>query len=387
MDQTDARNELIGLIYEAVLDRSVWPLVADRLADLIHAKVGQISCYDISTQTGLDVSPRVPPEALHSYADHWVHRNPLIARGQRKLVGEVFSLHDLMPKSEFVRTEIYNEFFAPLALEEGLGAALVTEGSFSASFGVWRPSQMEAFARSDADLLADLVPHLQRALQLTFRLSELETMRTASAELLNQLRQASLLVDRACVVQFANRAAEEILAEGGGLQRDAKGTLRAERQAETASLHKLIVEAGNLVSGHHESAGGRIRISRTKERAPLTVLIIPLRIEANWLLPRRPAAMLFVSDPERTSDPTAYCLRLEFGLTAAEAGVAKEILSGRGLKVAARRLGVSPTTVRTHLTAVFSKTGTQRQAELVRVLLQRGCQIGAGDGAGTPHQR
>lgn len=387
MDQKDARNELIGLIYEAALDRSVWPLVADRLADLMHAKVGQISCYDISTQTSLDVSPRLPPEALHSYADHWVHRNPLIARGQRKLVGEVFSLHDLMPKSEFVRTEIYNEFFAPLALEEGLGAALVAEGSFSASFGVWRPSQMETFGRSDVDLLAGLVPHLQRALQLTIRLSELETMRTASAELLNQLRQASLLVDRACVVQFANRAAEEILAEGSGLQRDAKGRLRAERQAETASLHKLIVEAAKLVSGHHESAGGRIRISRSKERASLTVLVIPLRIETNWLVPRQPAAMLFVSDPERTSDPTADSLRHEFGLTAAEAAVAKEILNGRGLKFAARRLGVSPTTVRTHLTAVFSKTCTQRQAELVRVPLQRGCQVRAGDGAGTPHQR
>jgi hypothetical protein len=100
MDQTDARNELIGLIYEAALDRPVWSLVADRLADLMHAEIGQISCYDVTTQTGVDVSPRVPPQALRSYADHWVHRNPLIALGQRKLVGEMFSLHDLMPKSD-----------------------------------------------------------------------------------------------------------------------------------------------------------------------------------------------------------------------------------------------------------------------------------------------
>jgi DNA-binding CsgD family transcriptional regulator len=96
--------------------------------------------------------------------------------------------------------------------------------------------------------------------------------------------------------------------------------------------------------------------------------------------------MLFVSDPERTIDPTADSLRQEFGLTAAEAAVAKEILNGRGLKVAARSLGVSPTTVRTHLTAVFSKTCTQRQAELVRVLLQRSCQIGAVGRTGTPHR-
>jgi DNA-binding CsgD family transcriptional regulator len=263
----------------------------------------------------------------------------------------------------------------------------VGEGSISASFGVWRPSRIETFGRSDVDLLSGLVPHLQRALRLTIRLSELETMRTASAELLDQFHHATLLVDRACVVQFANRVAEEILAEGRGLRRDAKGTLRAQRATETASLHKLIIEAAQLVSGNNAGAGGHIRISRGEERASLTVLVIPLRIETNWPVSRQPTAMVFVSDPERTSDPTAYSLRQEFGLTAAEAGVAKEILSGRGLKVAARRLGISPTTVRTHLTAVFGKTGTQRQAELVRVLLQRGCQIGAGDGAGIPHQR
>ena len=114
--------------------------------------------------------------------------------------------------------------------------------------------------------------------------------------------------------------------------------------------------------------------SRAEKRAPLDILVVPLRAATGWLAPRRPAAMLFVSDSERASNPTAERLQRTFGLTRAEAAVAVELLNGHGLKAAAA-LGIAPVTARTHLTAIFGKTGTHRQAELVRVLLQHGSGI------------
>ncbi len=231
---------------------------------------------------------------------------------------------------------------------------------------------MDAFETVDRERLTGLIPLLQRALQSDLRLAELETARRASAELLDRLRQASLLVDAACHVLFANRAAEEILADRLGLRRGAEGVLRANRQSETAAMHKLVAEAAGCIADGKEGAGGRLRLSRGEERTPLMVLVIPLRAETNWLAPHHPSAMLFVTDPERTSNPTAASLRAGFGLTRMEAALALEVLDGKGLKVAARRLGISPTTARTHLTAVFGKTGTRRQAELVRVLLHSG---------------
>jgi DNA-binding CsgD family transcriptional regulator len=55
---------------------------------------------------------------------------------------------------------------------------------------------------------------------------------------------------------------------------------------------------------------------------------------------------------------------VRFGLTDAESGVAAEILKGDGRLAAARRLGISDTTAKTHLSNIFEKTGTRRQAEL-----------------------
>lgn len=55
-----------------------------------------------------------------------------------------------------------------------------------------------------------------------------------------------------------------------------------------------------------------------------------------------------------------------FGLTVAETRILREIISGKGLLAAAARLDISESTARTHARRIFNKTGTHRQAELIR---------------------
>ena len=78
-------------------------------------------------------------------------------------------------------------------------------------------------------------------------------------------------------------------------------------------------------------------------------------------------AAIFLSDPDRPGTSTAAVLRELFGLTVAE--VAVQIGRGEGLRAAADRLSIVESTVRTHLARIFGKTGTSRQAELVRLLM------------------
>jgi DNA-binding CsgD family transcriptional regulator len=86
--------------------------------------------------------------------------------------------------------------------------------------------------------------------------------------------------------------------------------------------------------------------------------------------PARPVAILIVTDPERARQVHRKQLRERYGMTAAEADFALEIVKGDGRQAAAVRLGVSLATARTHLERIFAKTGVHRQAELVRVLLR-----------------
>jgi DNA-binding CsgD family transcriptional regulator len=62
-------------------------------------------------------------------------------------------------------------------------------------------------------------------------------------------------------------------------------------------------------------------------------------------------------------------MQRQFGLTPAESRFVIEILKGDGIGAAAERLGILPGTARTHLHRVLAKTGTRRQADLVRLIL------------------
>ncbi len=59
----------------------------------------------------------------------------------------------------------------------------------------------------------------------------------------------------------------------------------------------------------------------------------------------------------------------QYDLTPAEAKVlAAVIQAGGGVEAVAARLGVSRSTIKTHLERVFKKTGIRRQAGLVKLL-------------------
>ena len=86
------------------------------------------------------------------------------------------------------------------------------------------------------------------------------------------------------------------------------------------------------------------------------------------LLSKRPAAIVFTSDPDRAPAPPEARIKLRYGLTPAETAFAIEIVKGDGIQACADRLGISRATARTHLSHIFRKTSTRRQAELVRLL-------------------
>jgi DNA-binding CsgD family transcriptional regulator len=61
-------------------------------------------------------------------------------------------------------------------------------------------------------------------------------------------------------------------------------------------------------------------------------------------------------------------LRTLFRLTPAETRLAQSILNGHSAAEAAELGGVSRETVKSQMNAIFSKTGTRRQGDLIRLL-------------------
>ncbi len=362
---------LIEAIYDAAADPSRWPEALCLIGDAYGGFPVGLGRQGKAPGEFWGVAPRVDPSCLQSYAAYYHTVNPIWCRVQSTPAGTVQTDSMVMPKSEFVRTEFYNDFLLPNHIQAMLNAVvLLDEGRQT----VVTVQGLREFEPEHIRLHRLLAPHLQRAIQLNLKLAQLELSRLASLEALNQLNHGAILVDATGAVLLANREAEHLFSKGGGLGLS-HGILHGASPGDTARLHALLAQCAT--PGSEAGAGGSLTLSRGPDRAPLSLLVVPLRCQGlpAFMTDRPSLALVFVTDPHRKTKPLATQIQRQFGLTSAEASFAVEILDGDGIQAAADRLAISRSTGRTHLARIFEKTGTHRQAELVRLLLR--CTHGA----------
>jgi DNA-binding CsgD family transcriptional regulator len=100
---------------------------------------------------------------------------------------------------------------------------------------------------------------------------------------------------------------------------------------------------------------------------PLHVVVTPLRIADGAR--NLPVAAVIVRDTESQTEIRPELLQQLYGLTRAEARVVTELARGKRLTEVAQTLNVSVNTVRNQLKQAFAKTSTNRQADLVSLVL------------------
>jgi DNA-binding CsgD family transcriptional regulator/PAS domain-containing protein len=355
---------LINLIYEAALDSDLWPSVLMALADTVGAAQIAMLSMDRRANVVSTFAPRLDPDLLASWQKYWAF--PVLARASLRPTGEIYTLDSLMPREEFVATRFFDEFWRPAQL--GLSAAagnLLVEDQFSALIFFSNAPDKEFLTTQQMHIFEVVLRHLSRAVRIGRRLGELEFEQVAAVERLESMQEGALLVDASGRVIRANAAAEAMLDDGAGIFLE-NGRLAAGSEI----LQKLITSCSLLLGG----PGGEFKIPRKHPRSPLHVTVTPLRSKIRladfpWIGVGTPVAIVTVHDPDVDRRRREINLRRRFGLTAAEAGLATEILKGDGRIAAAARRGISDGTARTHLSSIFEKTRTHRQAELIRLLL------------------
>jgi DNA-binding CsgD family transcriptional regulator len=184
---------------------------------------------------------------------------------------------------------------------------------------------------------------------------------------MNQLSQGVMLVDAEGRVGFANRYAERIFVSQDGL-RLTPGGLKADLPDQTRRLRDLIAKAASAGAGNPAHSGGALTLERASGRRSLGVFVAP-SVSVKMGIGARPAAVVFVTDPEQDISADAGQLEQLLELTPAEARLATALAQGQTVQEFAESAAVSLNTVRTHLKSIFSKTGVSRQSDLVRLIL------------------
>jgi DNA-binding CsgD family transcriptional regulator len=228
---------------------------------------------------------------------------------------------------------------------------------------LWEDGRM--LSGDDLRFMHLLAPHLDRALRLQMRLSSADLRADMVSSALDHLTLGVVLVDRSGLPLWQNRRAQEITSHPNTLRLSSAG-LAGRGSSDTRSLRELI--KGAMSAGTQ----GFLAINRGPDLRPLLLIAMPLKrvgtLEAPDASNQFARGVVFISDPDRADDPTIESLRQAFDLTYREAQTAIAIAHGQGLKVAARKMGVAPTTARSQLQQAFAKTGTSHQAELAALV-------------------
>jgi DNA-binding CsgD family transcriptional regulator len=252
-------------------------------------------------------------------------------------------------------------------MDDGMFMRL-TAGATPASFLVVAPKGAEPFDTPErVKLMSGLVVHFQQALRTQRNLAALAHTSADLAGALEAVRQGIIIVGSGRWVINLNTAAERILRAEDGLQmrsaRIAATSISAEHKLQRA-LHAALTDDSSTIRSSRSFI-----CERPSRKRPYVVHVLPLQHNATNETSSDAKALVLIIDPDQEPEPAAALLRRLYGLTTTEADVAVRIARGADLKEICDGLSVSVTTVRKHLQHVFAKTGTHRQAELVRLLL------------------
>jgi DNA-binding CsgD family transcriptional regulator/PAS domain-containing protein len=370
MADDQAVSRMLGTLYAAPTAPELWRDFLHELCDSIGATNAALIAHDTDTNEhrvfgwfgdSIEQSADLYAERYWEF-DEWTRRGiPRLA------VGKVLIGREVWPEPEFYRSVFYNEFLKQYDLDI-CSVAAIGIGSIPGKFdglSIYRGHSDQEFTAENIAVLSMLQTHLQIALATRRRLAALETKVADLENAFNSIKSALVLLDAAGRVILVNAAANSMLNRGEGLCLS-KSKLIARPSHESAKLNELIFKTIATAKGKGHFGGGVMPFPRRGKR-PLQLLVSPLcsKSAAN---PGMAVVAVFLADPEQNRAVPTDVLRTLFGLSPAEARLALSVLEGNSLSETAELNRVSRETVKSQMSAVFAKTGTRRQGELVRLL-------------------
>ncbi|MFZ1108085.1 MAG: hypothetical protein WAN43_07055 [Rhodomicrobium sp.] len=368
----------IDQIYEAAVDPSGLDRLALVLARVFDTESGFIAFNEIkpgtpgaSSMLGLpSATPNFDNWARAAYAEYYHDRNIWHQAGVKKGLNLVVLGQEIVDDRTLLRSEWY-DYCQKLDAFHVLGALCQIGSDLAGQFGAHRPRNAAPFDEGDRTKMLQLLPHLQRALQVHTRLELAERGRNWGMDVLSDLAAAAIVVAKDGAILFANRAAERALELGQDLA-VTRGRLTTKNRAQMNAFARAIAGAAETSAGKGVSPGALFTLTGVSGRS-CSILISPLRARHAGLGPELPAAVLIFSDPGAGNpvsmpEGTAQALTSAYKLTPAEARLAAALAAGETLSEYAGRRGIALNTAKTQLRQVFVKTGCARQADLVRLL-------------------
>lgn len=339
--------DTVDAIDEAARDPGRWADAVELLNRRFSGVAAGITTRELPTGGVQQTWTGLPTSFEVAYVRDYHKSDPWVAASRQQRTGLTLTTDELIPREAQRQNPFLQELWRDAQLGDLMAVKLLESPSSLTTIGFARGSRQRAFSAVDRRKLQALIPRLTHAVRSNAAMCQLELTRAALLAGIEHLGVALLLLDRRGRVLFATRQALEQQGRGLTVAKDRLHLGPASTQhALQAALHRLerggLPPASALIS---EGPSGALELS---------VL--------SGVVPGAAAVLVIKPLPARSS------LGASFGLTSAEERLCLALKEGCTLREAAERFQVSIHTVRSQLQAVFHKTGTHRQTQLLRLL-------------------
>lgn len=369
----DTIYQLIGEIYDAVIEPARWPEVVDRIRLAFGFHIAMLAVMRLpSGRPIVNAAANVPQEYVDRVADYgsevadlWGGPGSL----SRLPLEEPLQNTKIVPASVIDSNRYVREWARPLGLVDQVGIALARDETMVATLGLGRHENGPPIDDARMDGLRLIAPHLRRAVIISGLLDTALGAAASFEATLSAITAGAILIDAHMHIIYANSSAGEMLQFSDPI-RSVSGRL----QLVSPLIRHGLEEAIELAATRPAAIGRRGMAIPAKRRDGSAVAIHVLPLARRSMLSRRPAdavAAVFVAEAGRPAG-SVDILSAMYELTPAETRVYELMIDGLSTDQMARELLIAPSTLKTHTLRLFEKTGRHRRADLIRLASEIG---------------
>lgn len=355
--------DLVGNFYDCVIEPAQWPHALERLARLVDGCQAAIALHDTSRPSfNIQLNWNIDLDFARVMQEHLAH-NPFPVSAWYTEIDQPISAFEYYGEADLKNGRWFQSTMGRFGYGDVALTVLARSASAFGGMSIHRMGDQPNFGESELATLRLLVPHLRRAVMIADLLDARALERDMLSTTLELLVVGIVLTDEAGSLIHANRAALRHLDDARVLRRNGD-RISARDPKAAVELRQAIADAAR---------GSTIDIPRAGISVPVGDL-------AAWVLPldgglRREFAaafsakvVVFIREIGDTQPLPAELFIRRYGITPAECRLLVLLAQGMTIAEASEMLGVALSTTKTHLTQLFHKTGTQRQAQLVRLV-------------------
>jgi DNA-binding CsgD family transcriptional regulator len=361
---------VIGDVYDAALDSSRWPDVLGDAAAFVGGSSAALYWKDAASKTGgvHREDGRMDPAYRRLYFETYAALDPATTAHVFADVDEPIAIADFSTPEEYRDTRIYREWIRPQGIVDGINTVVDKTGTAAGMFIVFRSERDGIVDEETRRRMRLLAPHVRRAVHVARAIESKDAETATFTDAFDGLSSGLFFVDPDGAVLHANTAGRGLL-ETGDLLRIRGGRLTASNPGTDIVFRDTFrsARAGDEQTG---TKGVSVPLDTVNGGQQHVMHLLPLTSgeRRKSVAGSSAVAALFVHRVAIEARSAPEMIARHYSLTPMELRVLLAIVDVGGVPESAEALGVAQTTVKWHLGHLFQKTGTSRQADLVKLV-------------------